>query len=247
MQIDTETRENIQNFIKNLTNADSAKIQGYLSEILEDKEFHDAIVKRGDSAGENKPFSLKVLAMDTTSCLALYVLCRTTKPAIFVETGVASGMSSSYILRAMNRNKSGKLYSIDVPWHTVTHNWKAAPAEDLIPKPIEMLSGWLIPDNLRDRWDLTLGRTSDKLPELLKQLGAVDIFFHDSEHTYDNMVWEFQTVWPAIKPGGKLLAHNVDKNTAFADFEQKTGGVSFRLAGKNNAGHLVTTGGKTKT
>jgi predicted O-methyltransferase YrrM len=99
---------------------------------------------------------------------------------------------------------------------------------------------------LRDRWELTLGRSSDKLPALLKTLGPIDIFFHDSEHTYDNMVWEFQTVWPGLKPGGKLLAHNVDKNTAFADFEQTVGGESFKLAGYNNDNHLVVTGGKVK-
>jgi len=246
MQIDAETRENIQNFIKSLTNEDSKKIHDFLSEILDDKEFHEAIAKRGDDGQAKKPFSLRVLAMDTTSCLSLYVLCRVTKPAIFVECGVASGMSSSYILRALNRNKFGKLYSIDVPWHTVTHNWKAAPAEDLVPRPQEKISGWLIPDNLRDRWDLTVGRSSDKLPALLKQLGPIDIFFHDSEHTYDNMVWEFTTVWPALKPGGRLLAHNVDKHSAFADFEQKVGGVSFKLAGRNNDNILVVTGGKIK-
>jgi hypothetical protein len=156
-------------------------------------------------------------------------------------------MSSSYILKALDRNKYGKLYSIDVPWHTVTHNWKAAPPEDLIPRPQEIQSGWLIPDGLRGRWDLTLGRSSDKLPALLQKLGPIDIFFHDSEHTYDNMVWEFQTVWPGLKTGGRLLAHNVDKNTAFDDFEAKVGGKSFRLAGRNNGNILVVTGGKVKS
>jgi hypothetical protein len=61
------------------------------------------------------------------------------------------------------------------------------------------------------------------------------------------MVWEFQTVWPGLKTGGRLLAHNVDKNTAFDDFEAKVGGKSFRLAGRNNGNILVVTGGKVKS
>ena len=71
MEIDNETRTNIESFIKSLTGANVGEIKNYLSEILADKEFHDSIAKRGDDGTGTKPFSLKVLAMDTTSCLAL--------------------------------------------------------------------------------------------------------------------------------------------------------------------------------
>jgi len=61
-----------------------------------------------------------------------------------VETGVFSGVSSSYILCAMEANKRGQLYSIDLPqWH-------------------EGKSGWVIPDYLRHRWHLIQGKSSEK-------------------------------------------------------------------------------------
>jgi len=247
MEISAETRNNIQSFIKSLTGANDTEINNYISEILSDKEFFDSIARKGDDGSVKKPFSLRVLAMDTTSCLALYVLCRASKPGIVVETGVASGMSSSYILRALNKNDSGKLFSIDVPWYTVTHNWKGHATDDeLKARPIEEYSGWIIPDGLRDRWKLFLGRSSEQLPILLNNVGPLDLFFHDSEHSYENMSWEFQTVWPSLRPGSRLLAHNVDKNNAFLDFERSVGGESFRLSGINNSGHQVTTGGKIK-
>lgn len=45
----------------------------------------------------------------------LYLLIRAIKPAIVVETGVAAGISSSHILKALCDNGSGFLHSVDLP------------------------------------------------------------------------------------------------------------------------------------
>ena len=50
---------------------------------------------------------------------------------------------------------------------------------------------------------------------------------HDSEHTYENMTWEFQTVWPYLKTGGLLLSHDVEANSAFPDLCTSVKGKSF--------------------
>jgi len=34
------------------------------------------------------------------------------------------------------------------------------------------------------------------------------------------MIWEFQTIWPNLRKGGIMMAHNIDKHSAFADFEK---------------------------
>jgi hypothetical protein len=47
--------------------------------------------------------------------LMLYAIVRAYKPDIVVETGVARGASSSFILCAMHENGKGHLYSIDLP------------------------------------------------------------------------------------------------------------------------------------
>jgi predicted O-methyltransferase YrrM len=91
-----------------------------------------------------------------------------------------------------------------------------------------------------------MGLTSEKLPALLKKTGKVDVFFHDSEHSYDNMAREFKTIWPGLRKKGVMLVHNVDKNPAFAEFEEKVGGSSFRLSGLNNDGKVMIIGGKAK-
>lgn len=249
LEVDRETQERIQNFVKGLTGASNAGIQQYVSEIISDKKFHDSIAKKGSEwSGTKKSFSFKILAVDLTSCIALYVLCRSLKPAVVVETGVASGVSSSYILRALDKNNHGELFSIDIPWHTVTEKWKPHFAdEDMKAHPVEKQSGWIIPDYLRNRWQLLLGKSSENLPPLLKKTGPIDVFFHDSEHSYETMSLEFQTVWPNLRVGGILLAHNIDINDAFSDFEQSLGSESIQVTGMHKELAIqVTLGGMVK-
>lgn len=48
-------------------------------------------------------------------CLILYTIVRAYKPEIVVETGVAHGVTSAFMLCAMHENNKGHLYSIDLP------------------------------------------------------------------------------------------------------------------------------------
>jgi predicted O-methyltransferase YrrM len=132
-----------------------------------------------------------------------YALCRAMQPEIIVETGVCYGVTSAFFLQALAINKKGKLWSIDLP-----------------PLPLSgvMETGALIPDRLRSRWQLERGRTRRVLPQLASDLSALDIFLHDSLHTYRNMAFEFQTVWPRLRKGGVLLSDDVAMNRAFQNF-----------------------------
>jgi len=49
----------------------------------------------------------------------LYFLVRKFCPKITIETGVAAGWSSLSILRALHKNKTGKLYSSDFPYFRI--------------------------------------------------------------------------------------------------------------------------------
>ena len=71
---------------------------------------------------------------------------------------------------------------------------------------------------MRDRWELIFGESKVELPKLLKRLDKVDIFYHDSEHTYENMMFEFKSVWPKIKKDGFLISDDYKWNQAFDDF-----------------------------
>ena len=132
----------------------------------------------------------------------LYMLVRALKPDIFVETGVSGGESSTFILQAMEDNKKGKLYSVDFPQAIVEKGLTTI-------SPEGTSSGWLIPDYLKHRWDLTLGKSEDVLPPLLKKLEKIDIFFHDSLHTYDHMLFEYNTCWDHLTDNGILISDDI--------------------------------------
>jgi len=157
---------------------------------------HTRLQEAGDVGG----------SIDYESGTVLYVLVRIFKPEVVVETGVTNGVSSSFILKALTQNSRGRLYSIDLHYR------------EGMSVPIGKKLGWIIPEELRNRWVLALGESTKVLPKLLKKLGTVDIFFHDSRHTYKTMMKEYSIVWPFLKDGGLLLSHDVKSNDAFLDF-----------------------------
>lgn len=147
----------------------------------------------------------------------LYVAVRALRPSVVLETGVAAGVSTASILAALERNGMGELHSIDLP------NYEKAYLPPLDKEPAAILpegrtTGFLVPEALRYRWHLHLGNTRQVLPNLLSNLHRIDLFLHDSEHTYDTMSFEYEIVWPHLQPGGLLLSDDVTWNGAFPDF-----------------------------
>jgi len=155
------------------------------------------------------------LEVGTTSSMLLYCLVRATKPAVVVETGVSSGFSSAIILAGMHANHRGRLYSIEKFRYPLDLKGKEC--------------GWLVPLELRERWQLIVGSSEKELPLLLDQIGTLDLFFHDSNHSYDNMTWELSIAWPRMSSSGILLADNVNFNFAFRDFCERHGRIPLLL------------------
>jgi len=149
----------------------------------------------------------KELSLGFAGCSPeLYVLTRLCKPIKIVETGVANGVSSAFFLLALHRNQQGSLFSVSL-----------APEKDPF-VPAGKTVGWVVPTELRDRWKLVSGSSRDVLPRALADTGPIEVFFHDSDHSYDNMSFELEACWPYIKPGGYIIADDMWENEAFDDF-----------------------------
>jgi Methyltransferase domain len=157
--------------------------------------------------------------------LRLYKLLRDLCPEVAVETGVCNGVSTAFLLLALEDNGTGTLHSIDLP-EIAGEEYEEGTFWDgkggaVIPPGKE--PGWMVPPALRERWELVLGRSQDELPPLLERVGPIDFFMHDSEHSYECMSFEFHAAWEALRDGGMLVADDVNVNTAWAEFVREVG------------------------
>jgi hypothetical protein len=201
-----------ERFLANLVNSTPSTIRGFLNEPSTNTElmrhWERYELKLNESPHPaNDPYAKKVLIQ--------YALARALAPDLIVETGVSSGISSTYLLLACHLNGKGHVYSIDID-----NREFLAPGN---------LIGWIVPEHLRTRWTLLLGNSRIVLPQLLSQLGKVDIFIHDSSHTYEDMKFEFETSYPYIRSGGLLLSDDADFNAAFSECSRSFRPVSARM------------------
>lgn len=201
-----------ERFLGHITAASSRQIRGYLDEPISTPAFADHLKEteeefRSLPDGGADLFAKKVLNQ--------YAIVRALAPDCVVETGIANGVSSLYLLLALQKNRHGTLHSIGLadPVHL-------PPGKD---------PGWIVPQWLRAPWQVHLGDARAILPALLSQLGSIGIFIHDSLHTYDHMMWEFETAYPHLQSGGLLVSDDALWNDAFREFARKVDAPEARI------------------
>jgi len=137
--------------------------------------------------------------LNTKSLFITYCVVRKIKPDIVLETGVANGVSTFVILKALKKNRRGKLISIDIN-------------SDV---------GILVSNELKDIWELrVMKRISPyEFTKIIRDLDKIDVFLHDSDHSYRWQSLEYNTVYPLLLKGeGILLSDDVHLSYAFIDF-----------------------------
>lgn len=193
-------------FLARVTNSSTAQIRGFLDEPIKDAKF--ALHLR-NAESEFRKLAVTSADLYAKKVLLQYAAIRALKPGLIVETGIANGVSSAYLLLAIKKNGRGRLHSVGLG------------EPEFLPAGRE--AGWFAPKWLREPWQIHLGDAREILPGLLSRLGEIDVFIHDSLHTYEHMLWEFQTAHPFLRPGALLLADDALWNTAFRDFADTTG------------------------
>jgi CTP:phosphocholine cytidylyltransferase-like protein len=74
-----------------------------------------------------------------------------------------------------------------------------------------------VPDSLRGKWDLWLGDSRELLPKVKEKYPKVDMFFHDSLHTYNHMKFEFQMAMDWLEDGKIVMSDDIQNNNAFKE------------------------------
>ena len=192
-----------ERFIAQISGVSQWKIREYMNEPISTPEF---AVHLRNSDEQLRQLAITSADLFAKKVLLQYAVIRAVQPNCVVETGIANGVSSAYVLLALRKNGRGSLHSVGL--------------SDASFLPAGAEPGWLVPLWLRSSWQIHLGDARQILAPLLSKLGSIDVFIHDSLHSYEHMSWEFETAYPALRSGGLLLADDALWNKAFLDFSR---------------------------
>lgn len=182
-------------------------------------EYSDAIKKlglKGDLFGLDKKTIDEGIKLQKKSSLKLggpahihllYDCIKIIKAKKVLETGVAYGWSSLSILKALNDNKKGKLYSIDMPYPG---------------KKNEKDVGIVVPKYLKKNWALI--RRPDRpgiIIGLKKAGGSIDLCHYDSDKSWWGRKYAYPILWNALKLNGVFISDDIQDNLYFAEFVKK--------------------------
>lgn len=173
-----------------------------------------------------------------------YAVVRKLEPTTVVETGVCNGISTLSILLAIRENGSGSLYSIDYPLRAdeSLEEFQRETFEGYggAAIPSDKEPGWIVPNELRSSWHLTIGKSQRELPRLVVELEEFDLFAHDSEHSHPCMMFEFEVAYEWLREGGVILADDISWNSAFSVFTDIRDGECGKMS--NNNGYVRKAG-----
>ncbi len=137
---------------------------------------------------------------------AIWCLVRHLNATKVIETGVAHGVTSRFVLEGLARNGGGHLWSIDLPPQTIS--------------AVHSEIGVAVDGSMADGWTYIRGSSRRHLRRLLQDTGMIDLFIHDSWHSEYNMLFEMHAAWPRIRPGGAMVVDDIDLNWAFHQFAE---------------------------
>ena len=115
-----------------------------------------------------------------------------------METGTDKGLGSCVLASALMRNGSGRLTTLDV----------------------NPDSGYLIVGRYADAVDRVVG---DSVSAIGTGNSPVDVFLHDSLHTYEHERAEFDAVENRLAGGAVVLTDNADVTDALLDWTSEHG------------------------
>jgi len=143
-------------------------------------------------------------AVEESSSFLLYGLIRLIRPLSVLETGVANGHSSFLIVRALLANGHGVLHSVD----------------------LDANAGGLLAESERKIWQLHVLDSlnlRESLRSVVNSLPGIDLFLHDSDHTYRWQTLELDLAYANLRPHGIVIADDADASYAFLDFCRRRG------------------------
>lgn len=181
-------------FISAVVDVEVSQVREWMAELESDHELREHI-ERG--LRTNPDWRIGPSRASWGRRVGWYVLVRALSPDHVVETGTALGLGSCIIAAALIRNGSGHLTTIDSD-----------------PRAGHLIKG---------RWASVVEQHVGKSVDLVGGSGSVDLFIHDSLHTYDYELKELQAVTPMLSPFGMAISDNAHETPALSEWATSTG------------------------
>jgi hypothetical protein len=192
--LDPLNRDQLCWFVSAATGAEVGQVRAWMHELDQDRELTGQLTKR---LSTNPTWRVCATEPHLARRAGWYAIVRATEPDLVVETGTHLGLGSCVIAAALLRNGHGRLTTIDID-------------DD---------AGYLITEPWASVIDRRIGSSIDELAKLRD----VDIFLHDSLHTYDYEASELAAVEPNLRTGAIVLSDNAHDSRALSDWAERTG------------------------
>ena len=183
----------LADFMANALGIERERAFAYIDELEQDDDLREALNARLRTRRDRKHIALYGRRA------GWYCLVRALRPNVVVETGVHDGLGSAVLLKALERNRHegryGKLIGID----------------------IDPQAGWLVPPSLRANWTLVIEDSARALPRIAQE-HRVDVFVHDSWHSYAHEYGEYLSIERGLSPDGVLVSDNAHATDALSRF-----------------------------
>ncbi len=208
----TLKKEELDNWLK----SSAADLEAHLIKVdaalwEEAKNFHKEFEQRANEKLKEIPFAMG----GGGHYPLLYFLTRRLRPSIVVETGVASGFSTQAILKAMQINGAGKLYSSDFPFFRVNEP--------------EKYIGVLVDEELKQNWELFIEGDRINLPKIVGKVDHIDIFHYDSDKSYTGRDFALELVKTKLSSKGLIIFDDIHNNSHFYDYVKNNNITDYKV------------------
>ena len=193
-ELNSLNRDQLCWFISAVTGAEIGQVRAWMRELEDDSDLANHLTRRLSS---NPRRRICATEPHWARRSGWYAIVRAAQPDLVVETGTHLGLGSCVIAAALLRNGHGRLTTID----------------------IDPEAGYLI----GEPWASVIDRRTGNSTELLGSLKDIDVFLHDSLHTYDYETRELTAVEPNLHADAIVLSDNAHESSALSDWAERSG------------------------
>jgi len=174
---------------------DIDKVRGFMRELDDDAELK-AHIRQATMRSDRRGLADRDVRFGRR--VGWYALARALQPEHIVETGTDKGLGSCVFAAALLRNGHGRVTTVDV----------------------NPDSGYLVTGQYEDVVDRVIG---DSIDVLRSGVTPVDLFLHDSWHTFEHESGELAAVAARLSHGALVLSDNAHESDALQVWAERSG------------------------